>query len=165
MSDEKQPEQTSAEVTIYRPQTVMEFFGAVGPGVLATFDPKTPEGARMLIAATLGELPKIKEAINTDIYVAHIYSNPAHRTNEQTGELDEWRRIVLLDDKGRGFTCGSAGIGKSLGIIALVRGNPPWIPPVKCRVRAEDISGGKTWITLVPDLTAFDTPAASRPRR
>jgi hypothetical protein len=159
MSDEKAPDQPSAEVTIFRPQTVMEFFGAIGPGVLATFDPKTPEGARMLIAATLSTLPSIKEAVNKEILIAHIYSNPASREGDTPGEMEEWRRIVLLDDKGRGYTCGSQGIGKSLGIIALCRGNPPWIPPVRCTVISEDIGKGRTWMKLVPDLTAFDAPA------
>jgi hypothetical protein len=165
MSDEKTPDQPSAEVTIFRPQTVMEFFGAIGPGVLATFDPKTPEGARMLIAATLENLPSIKTVINTDIFIAHIYSNPASRTAENGVEIEEWRRIVLLDDKGKGFTCGSQGIGKSLGIIALCRGNPPWNPPVKCRVVSEDTGNGRTWMKLVPDLTAFDAPATSGRKR
>lgn len=162
MSDERNPDQQSAELSIYRPQTVMEFFGAIGPGVLATFDPKTPDGARMLLAATLENLPSIKSEVNKDILISHIYSNPASRTNEHDGSLEEWRRIVLLGPDGKGFTCGSAGIGKSLGIIALVRGNPPWIPPVRCRVVMEDISGGKTWMKLIPDFDSIHVDQTKR---
>lgn len=162
MNDDNKPDQQSADVTIYRPQTVMEFFGAIGPGVLATFDPKTPDGARMLLASTLENLPSIKTMVNSDILISHIYSNPASRTNADDGSLEEWRRIVLLDQHGKGFTCGSAGIGKSLGIIALVRGNPPWIPPVRCRVVMEDISGGKTWMKLIPDFDSIQVDTTKR---
>ena len=164
MSDEKTNGSDDPGRELALNSNVSSFFGALGDGVLATFDPKTPDGARLLVLSTLADIPPIKEALNKEIAVQHVYSNPASRIDPTTGALEEWRRVVLIDDKGNAWDCGSRGIGKSLGIIALCRGNPPWIPAVNCTERVQDLGNSRQWYTLVPDMASIGANVAA-PRR
>lgn len=164
MQDESNtPADSEPSKAVAIPQTVTEFFGAQGPGILATFDPKTPEGARLLVQATLMELPALIAMVGKEIHVSHIYSNPAETINDD-GEVETWRRIVLLDGRGLAWKCASAGIGKSIGIMALCRGNPPWIPPIKCTVQLQQLKGGKNWLQLIPDPDSLSCLSPKRAR-
>lgn len=154
------PEQPVVETS-----KVSSFFGMAGDEVLATFNPRTPAGARMLVQSTLEELEGLEKVIGKDIFIAHIFSHPASGTNKETGETDSWRRIVLLDGKGAAYSCGSLGIGKSLGIIGLCRGDPPWMPPVKCKVVMQRLNNGNSWYQLIPDADSLSVmPPKRKPK-
>lgn len=164
MSEEAKESEQPQAVQVYKAADVASFFNVSGQQHLATFDPTTADGAKMLISATMGECTDIKDTLNTEIAISHLYAHPAQRVDPATGEVSSWIRIVLLTPDGKAISCGSMGIGKSLGLISLMRGNPPWIPAVRCTVKAEDIGGGRNFYKLIPSVESV-VNKPTKPRR
>lgn len=151
MSDEKETEVQSEAVRVYKSQDVAAFFGVKGDTHLATFDPQTPEGARLLIAAKMQECKSIKDYINLEIKIKHLFAHPASRVDPATGEFNQWTRVCIITPDNTVIDCGSKGIQESLGLIAMIRGqNPPWEPPVRAIVKAREIGGGRNFYQLEP---------------
>lgn len=123
-------------------------------GTLASFDPSTEEGAEMLVKASLGEVPNIKEIAGQQINLTHFYAHGAAKTHDN-GEVDEWTRIVLFDDKGRAFSAGSMGVAKSLAILMQVRKSAKFDPPVLVTVKMKSLGGNRLWIELIPDMNSL----------
>lgn len=119
-------------------------------GELSTFDPQTPEGAKLFLEATLGEPINIKEAANLDLDICHFYVNKVSKTNDE-GEVDEWGRIVLFTEDGKAYSCGSRGVAKSLYVFSRMRPILPWHPPIRVKVKIRNLSNQKQWIVLDPD--------------
>lgn len=119
-------------------------------GVMS-FDPKTQEGATMLIKAELLEQKELRELVNMPIKVVHIFAKPITDTDEY-GEISGYVRIVIFDESGEAYSCGSRGVLKSLSVLNAIRGPMPWYPPVVCTVKMRTLDNKQNWMTLEPDL-------------
>ncbi len=64
-------------------------------GILTSLPTDTPEGQAALFSAIDGEAYKGADAMNQIIKVVHVTVHPAARTLEETGETDEWLRVVF----------------------------------------------------------------------
>jgi len=117
-------------------------------GVSTSIDIRTESGKLRLFKVLQGKGKDIKEAINLVIDVADFVITPAGRVDPETGELQKWPRTLLVSPDGDFYHCGSRGIIKSLILISQLVATAPWIPPLKLRVNAENIEGGKQWYTL-----------------
>lgn len=128
---------------------------------LSTFDPESPEGAAMLIEATIGELPDLSTLANMDIKVRHMLMHEASREIEG-GEIETWQRIVVFDEKGQGYSCGSMGVKKCIEIMLRVRKAKLFDPPVLCKVKVKRLEGAKQWMTLEPNIESLLNKASKR---
>lgn len=121
---------------------------------ISTFDPSTEEGAEMLILATIADIKDLSELANLTINVRHFLMHEASRVYP-SGEVDTWQRIVIINDKGEAYSCGSIGVKKCLEIMLRVRKSKLFNPPVKCTVMVEKLDGAKQWMTLRPDIDSL----------
>ncbi|MCJ7767816.1 hypothetical protein MUP79_05460 [Candidatus Bathyarchaeota archaeon] len=119
-------------------------------GVMS-FDPKTEEGAIMLIKAELLQQRELKELTNQTINIRHIFAKPIDDVDDN-GEVNRYVRIVLFDDSGAAFSCGSKGVLKSLSVLLAIRGPMPWNPPIACTVKVTTLANKQNWMTCEPDL-------------
>lgn len=121
------------------------------PGEFMSYDATLPEYAIMHIEATLGKPKDLSELTNMEIAVSNFLLSDASRETEN-GQIEEWKRIVIFDDKNVPYSCGSKGIAKSLAVLFPIRGPMPWNPPLLCKVKVEKLSGTRIWMTLQPDM-------------
>lgn len=121
-------------------------------GVLTSYDTSKPEGQLALYAARMAETFKIGDAINTVIEVVHMTVHPAQSTREETGEVDDWLRVVLQLKDGSLIAAGSRGVLKSLvAFCQCFKVKPPFDPPVPFQVKQTNM-GKNRWFTLIPVL-------------
>lgn len=130
---------------------------AVGrnPSVKMSFNPQTPEGAIRLVQATLEECDKLEDQRGKDLNLVHWMVHPAQTTDENTGEVKEFARIIVWDDKDKPYSCGSIGVDKSIAILEMTRGKAPWSPPLKVKVTVRRLANKNNWMTLVPDIDSL----------
>lgn len=126
-----------------------------------SFDPRTREGGELLIKATLLEQKPMLEMTGETIAVSNFYANDVESVKDD-GSVEEFTRIVIFDDKGNAFSCGSAGVRKSLAVMLSVRGNMPWNPPVRCKIKLRSLEKGKQFMTLEPEIDSLYPTAPVR---
>lgn len=126
-----------------------------------SFDPMTDQGKRLYLQATLKKLDPLEDQKDQIIKITNFYANDASRRSQVPGEIEEWIRIVVFDDTGKAYTCGSKGVLKSLAIIQRVNGKMPYAAGYPVIVRVERLEGGRVWMTLEPHLEE-SRPSRSR---
>ena len=84
------------------------------------------------------------EVLNIKDVVAHI----VNLVDEETGVVNECTRIVLIDDKGKGYESISLGIYSSLQKIFAVVGQPTWEEPLKVKCIEQRTRKGFKTLTL-----------------
>src|SRR5687768_2340173 len=104
------------EVKPYSPQQGVKPTFFPGMDTYISFDPSTQEGGEMLVACQLEEIPDLIQLAGKDVYIANVMCHPAQSVNRNTAEVDEWIRTVIFDAEGKMYSCGSAGVLKSLEI-------------------------------------------------
>ena len=128
---------------------------------VSSFDVTSDRGRIMLVKATLMDCKPLKDLVNLDINITDYYIHPAS-SEETNGEIEEFNRVVVFDDKGEAYQCAARGVIKSLAVLTYARGSLPFDPPIKCTVKLKDIGGAKQWLTLIPDLHSL-SPEVKRP--
>lgn len=88
---------------------------------------------------------------NLELSIVDVVVHPITLTDENTGEIVDTLRVVLIDDKGVGYQAVSQGIVSSLQKIFAIVGQPTWEPALKMKVVEQKTRKGfKTnTITLV----------------
>lgn len=132
--------------------------------VSMSFDPTTDEGAMLLFKATLHKAKSIKENANRTLTVCNVLTHGAS-SEKDGGEVQEWKRTVIIDEKGEAWDCGSMGVDKTLSIIKLAFGPPPYKPGIDCEIRLEDMGGGKQWLSLLPVESSVKAFLAARKKK
>lgn len=113
-----------------------------------SFDFKKPETEAMLFRVAQGSDENIMAMINMQIEIEHVYMAHASKINPETGELNEFIRIVLISPEGIAYQCFSQGVRKSIALLAATRGLPPFRPPVRVVVKLQQLGTGRNWLTL-----------------
>jgi len=126
-------------------------FAPTGNKVYSTFDPKTKAGASLLIAARLGECRQVESMVGKTILVCDYYAEEVEGHDDK-GEVNRWVRLVVFDNDGTAYQCGSIGVRKSLATIAQIRGVGQLNPPVKCTVRQKRTDNKNLFMWLEPDV-------------
>lgn len=150
MSDSEQPK-IGGIVSEFQAGTIADLAKSFDAIEYASFDPQTPEGAMLLITATLTDCPSIKSQVNKEITISNVYAHMAQGKPDEHGEVKPFQRTVIFNEKGKAFDGGSLGVAKSIGVISRIIGPPPWFPGVNCLVIVTDIDPPKQWITLLPN--------------
>jgi hypothetical protein len=79
---------------------------------------------------------KIADHINEIINMQHCVVEQVELTSEETGETGVFPRIIIVDDKGKTYSCVSIGVFSALKKIFGIFGNPTtWDKPMKIKVK------------------------------
>lgn len=93
---------------------------------------------------------KLADHVNTVLEITDVIAQPIQLVSEETGELNDCMRIVLVDKNGVGYACVSAGVTSALTKIFTIFGKPSWVnEPLKMTPKNVKVGGNKSVLTLV----------------
>lgn len=128
-----------------------------GSGQLVTsFDTSTREGKIKTLQANQDNVP-LSDFIGKTIKLANVIMQKVDMVDDQTGQMTEGIRCVLIDDKGKAYSATSKGIVNALHQIMSIMGEPKqWDSPLPVEVQEKKsrTNGMYKFLTLVP---VFDT--------
>lgn len=87
---------------------------------------------------------RISDCINKTIYVKDVYMEVVVCTNEETGEVSNAPRVVVIDKDGVSYQSVSFGILNSVKKLMTIFGTPTWEEPIPIVVK--QVSKGKNKI-------------------
>lgn len=94
---------------------------------------------------------RLKEMVNTEIELVHIYAETIEFIDQETGEASPGVRMVLIDVNGVSYQAASKGVFSSISKLIQIFGDPStWKKPVK--IRPKEISKGANRNVLVFEL-------------
>lgn len=105
------------------------------------------EAKKLVYNASNNPTHKIDDYINKEIALKDVFVEIIELVNENTGELEQAPRIVLIDDKGESYQCVSNGIFGSLKKLMAIFGEPTWEDPIHVVVKQVKVKRG-TMLTL-----------------
>lgn len=92
----------------------------------------------------------LTDFIGKPLEIVDVVAHPVTLTDEETGEIVQALRVVLIDKNGVGYTAVSQGITNSLARIFKIIGMPTWKEPVKMEVKQVKTRNGNNKVnTLV----------------
>lgn len=91
-----------------------------------SFKGDTPEKKAQLFEAMTNPDKRLRDCVGETILVTDIYCEVVNCTNEETGEVTQAPRIVLIDKDGVSYTCVSLGILSALKRLMSIYGKPTW---------------------------------------
>lgn len=87
---------------------------------------------------------KLSDNINIPIRMIHFYVEVIQCANKDTGEIVSVPRVVIIDEKGKGFQAVSVGIYNAIKRIVSMFGSPAdWDEPVTVMCQNVDLGGGQ----------------------
>lgn len=110
----------------------------------------TREDKAKLYKAKSSPDKKLADCINQKLFIKDVYMEVVNITDEETGEVRECPRIVLIDNDGISYSSVSFGIYNSLKSLVGVFGEPTWEEPIPLIVRQK--MTGKNRKQLVLDV-------------
>ena len=105
------------------------------------------EAKKLVYNASNNPTHKIDDYINKEIALKDVFVEIIELANENTGEMEQAPRIVLIDDKGESYQCVSNGIFGSLKKLMAIFGEPTWEDPIHVVVKQVKVKRG-TMLTL-----------------
>lgn len=101
-----------------------------------------------LIQTSTGSL---SDLIGKRIAVQHIVAHSVEIVDQETGEVQDADRIVLVTPEGESYSCVSNGVRRSLQqIMALTNSMPPWDPAMVLDVKQKNTRLGRRTYILTP---------------
>ena len=92
---------------------------------------------------------KISDMINKQIKLFHVYIEKIQCTSEATGEIVTVPRVILIDEKGKGYQAVSTGIYNAVKRIIQLFGDPAnWDAPHTVEVKNVPLAGGQHTFNL-----------------
>lgn len=91
---------------------------------------------------------KIDDFKGQKINVVDVVAHPVKLVEDQSGELIEALRIVLIDDKGEGYETVATGVMSSLEKLFGIVGMPSYDPPLTVIPREQKTRKGFKTLTL-----------------
>ena len=114
-----------------------------------TLVPKTEEEQMLMFNIMNQPDKKLADCINMDIELANVYAEIVEVTDEQTGEVEQAPRIVLIDKDNVSYQTVSKGILNTLAKIFQVFGTPDkWSTPKTFTVKQKQGKGNNKFLTL-----------------
>lgn len=97
--------------------------------------PKTDKDRALLFKAMNNPDHRLGDFINTTINVKDVYVEVVNCTNQETGDISQCPRVVLIDENGEGYQCVSLGIFSALKKLFQIYGTPTWSKPIPLLVK------------------------------
>lgn len=85
---------------------------------------------------------RISDYINKDICVQDVLIEIAEIMNEETGEISQVPRVVLIDEDGKAYQSVSVGMFNAIKSAIKVYGEPTWEPPITFTVKQRNVKNG-----------------------
>lgn len=110
----------------------MTIFNAASNAIpYCSFQPDTAEGATALFNAMSQAENAVKEFVNMDIEVAHVFVQGTVKVDDETGEARDTAKTVLFDSEGHTYATTSTPFYKALVNLCTMIGSPDkWVSPV-----------------------------------
>lgn len=102
-----------------------------------------------MLSGNSGSLADLADTGTGELAAVHVIAHRITLTNEETGEITDATRIILVDEKGEPWGCVSNGIAGSLKKLFSLVGPPPWTPPLRLRPVRVPTSKDRTRKTLI----------------
>lgn len=92
----------------------------------------------------------IGDLINETIEVEHMIAHPTKLVDEETGEVRDLIRVVLVSPEGVGYHSMSSGVVESMKRICQIVGEGPWTDePLKIKIKQVNTKSGNRTFNLV----------------
>lgn len=108
---------------------------------------ETREEKLKLFSLINGECERLDAHIGEVLSISDIYAENVNFVDDETGEISEGVRIILVDENGVGYACASNGIFNSIKKLMILFGEPTWSPAIPVKVR-QIKKGKKSVLTL-----------------
>lgn len=93
---------------------------------------------------------RISDCIGEVINLANIVAHPIQLVDENSGELIETMRMVLVDDKGTSYEAVSTGIVNAVARILQIFGQPEtWTAPIRVKPVQKGTRNGNNKVTTL----------------
>lgn len=113
-------------------------------------DDGTPKSKGMIYNAINNPDKKIADVIGEVILLKNIVAHTVDLVDEQTGEMIQALRVILIDDKGISYEAVSGGIANSLSRLLQIYGQPAtWKEPIKIKARQKSTRNGNNKVTTL----------------
>lgn len=117
----------------------------------SSWQPKTMEEKKAYFNAINAPTGRLKECVNMELPVRHIFAETVNFVDQATGEVSDGVRMVFILEDGRSYQAASKGIFNAVSKLFAVVGEPStWAEPVTIRVR--EIGRGVNSNVLTFDL-------------
>lgn len=116
----------------------------------ASWTPITNAEKVLFVKAMQGQDFDAAEVIGQTFAVEHVLMHQIDVTHQETGEMVQAIRTVLIGpDKSR-IASVSDGVVRSLEAISAAFGKPPWSPPMVVTLKEERSKSGRRYYVLDP---------------
>lgn len=123
--------------------TMSAFMG----GIFSSVQAETQEEKLDLYAA-ISDCEDLKKQVNKVLMIENIIIQQVELENEETGELEQANRIVLIDDDGKAYGCTSTGVETAIRNLIAVVGSAPWDPAIPLTPVMKQGRNGWEFMTL-----------------
>lgn len=96
---------------------------------------------------------EVANHIGEVLEIVNVVAHPATAVDEETGEVTEYLRTILIDKKGKSYSAGSVGITSALSRIFSLIGTPDnaaWEDdPVKMKIKQVKTKNGQNKVNTI----------------
>lgn len=110
----------------------------------------TKEDKAKLFNAMNNPEKRLKDMVNMTINVKDVFVEIVQCVNQETREVKNAPRIVLIDDEGVGYQCVSIGIFSALKKMFQIYGAPTWEDPIKMKISLINKGKDRSILTINP---------------
>lgn len=113
---------------------------------------ESEENRKLLFKISESADMRVSDNLNKTIMLKDLFLQRYKKVNEETGELENKTRTILIDDKGKSYASASRGLYNSVLRFMSIMGQPnTWEKPIAVIVKEVTLTKGKTY-QIVPDL-------------
>ena len=152
------------DMTIAVPRTASLARYMIDDNLICSVKLDTEAGFMTYMQMRHGEQIPLASRIDQVLLLRNFFVEGKESKPNADGEVVRYPRICLEDHEGKVYSCGSFGVFGSLSDILRFRKEAPWEPPVKVKVQAKQLSGGKRWFTLMPVFDVQPTLSSGGPK-
>lgn len=110
------------------------------------------ENRKLLFKISESADGRVSDNLNKTIMLKDIFLQRYDKVNEETGEVEEKTRTILIDETGKSYASASKGLYNSLLKFIQIMGKPDtWEKPMAIQVQEVALPKGKTY-KIVPIL-------------
>lgn len=109
---------------------------------------KTEEEGVQIYNAMTNPTGRLKDMVNMEIELDNVFAEKLEMIDQNTGELVESIRCVLITPQGESYQCVSKGVFKAIARMLQLFGTPDTWPAPK-KIRPKLITAGKNQVLTI----------------
>lgn len=87
----------------------------------------------------------VQETLNTPFVVANVLVQVVPILDEESGEIEDAAKVVLISPDGRSRGCWAKSILRAFQNLSALYGRPPWVPALTVTIRARSRNNRTTY--------------------